>query len=1173
MPEIATVRTGEAQRRPAAPADRGKLREADAEAADDETSGCPAAAPGGLVPGGRPVAVGPPTVQGVPVVGGQVAGLGRPPRRPERPPYDEPPDLGRPPVGRKVPGRDSSRPAGHDGTRSLGRSETRLPGRGELLASVGDLLQEHGALLLYGPAGIGKSAVVAAIAAQAAGSGTTVLRCAPADQETRLPFVGLIDLLSTVRDACFDTLPAGPRGILRAALLRGEGPADDRSRLALRVAVAEVLRSLAGRAPVLLVLDGLQWLDAPSAEVLSFLARRARALGLSVLATERTPEEQPPQLRDLCPPGAIEMPVPPLAPTAIGELLARECGGQPATERVREIQQASAGNPLYALELARAGRHHPPGTAWPPNGPLWPVGPAAVPKRLRALLLDRVRVLSAETARVLLLVAAASRPTSRQLRAAGVLDPMAALAEAQGAGALDTDADGTVRFRHPLLRAAILAEAAPRDRLAAHRALAAAAQDPVERARQLALARPEADENVARVLLDAAATACRRGTPEAAYELAALAAARTPAAAPWDRGERLLRAAEYACDAGLWEEARRAVRPLLAEPTTPSRYGSAAAGRRLRARTVLLRASGPALDGAAELIAEGLAEAADDPLLQAPLYYWSAARELLGGRTAEAADQARWAAELATRAGDTATGAASLGLLAEVQALRAEPVLAERSLARALALAAGDGPRHRALLRRQALLDLDADRPDQARQGIAALLDPIGPGPRRPAGRATPGTEGVARGSRAVDPTEATEPADSPASPGHRRPGARRAGTEETTSRGRSVAPAGSRAAAGDGMSSGPGRPAGGTGAADRVGAGGPVDSTEASAALSALVRLCTQLGECDLALSAVADCAPGDPAPAMTAVALAELAGGERPRAVERALAAVHCATRSNDRLSLVHALDVLGRAQLLAGDPASAAKAVEALQRARALGAEMELADPGTVRRLGALAEGLVTLGEPAEAMAVIAGGRTLLARTAGGPEEAALPRTGPSATAVLDRAEGLLLASLGHGAEAAPLLRAAAARLGELRLPLEAAATLVALGGVERRARRRAAARAALGEAREICLAHGARPLLERVERDLDRLVAGDRVGPESVELTAGEHRVAELVAGGATNREVAAALFVSVKTVEGTLSRVYRKLGVRSRTSLARTLVMARTPGDTDGSYNRQGQSPF
>ncbi|HYY64573.1 MAG TPA: helix-turn-helix transcriptional regulator, partial [Gaiellaceae bacterium] len=61
------------------------------------------------------------------------------------------------------------------------------------------------------------------------------------------------------------------------------------------------------------------------------------------------------------------------------------------------------------------------------------------------------------------------------------------------------------------------------------------------------------------------------------------------------------------------------------------------------------------------------------------------------------------------------------------------------------------------------------------------------------------------------------------------------------------------------------------------------------------------------------------------------------------------------------------------------------------------------------------------------------------------------------------------------------------------------------------------------------------------------------PSKGDLTPTERRVAELVAEGRTNREVAAALYVTPRTVEGTLSRVYTKLGVRSRTELARRLA--------------------
>ena len=88
-------------------------------------------------------------------------------------------------------------------------------------------------------------------------------------------------------------------------------------------------------------------------------------------------------------------------------------------------------------------------------------------------------------------------------------------------------------------------------------------------------------------------------------------------------------------------------------------------------------------------------------------------------------------------------------------------------------------------------------------------------------------------------------------------------------------------------------------------------------------------------------------------------------------------------------------------------------------------------------------------------------------------------------------------------------------------------------------------------------GHRLLLAEIERELPR-VAAERSGSG---LTATERRVADLIAGGATNREAAAALFVNVRTVETHVAAVYRKLGVRNRAGLARRLSGLRSTTDT------------
>ena len=73
-------------------------------------------------------------------------------------------------------------------------------------------------------------------------------------------------------------------------------------------------------------------------------------------------------------------------------------------------------------------------------------------------------------------------------------------------------------------------------------------------------------------------------------------------------------------------------------------------------------------------------------------------------------------------------------------------------------------------------------------------------------------------------------------------------------------------------------------------------------------------------------------------------------------------------------------------------------------------------------------------------------------------------------------------------------------------------------------------------------------DRARAELERL----GLRPSAGALTETESRIAALAASGATNREIAGLMFVSVKTVEANLSRCYRKLGVRSRVELARRL---------------------
>jgi DNA-binding CsgD family transcriptional regulator len=144
------------------------------------------------------------------------------------------------------------------------------------------------------------------------------------------------------------------------------------------------------------------------------------------------------------------------------------------------------------------------------------------------------------------------------------------------------------------------------------------------------------------------------------------------------------------------------------------------------------------------------------------------------------------------------------------------------------------------------------------------------------------------------------------------------------------------------------------------------------------------------------------------------------------------------------------------------------------------------------------------------------------------------------------GALLAAA-HGDLDAALARAEAALEHHrgLPVPFERARTLIVLGTLHRRAKHKAAARAALEEAVAILDGMGARLWAERARAELGRI--GGRAATDG--LTPTEQRVADLVAEGRSNKEVAAELFVSVRTVEANLTRVYAKLGIRSRSELA------------------------
>jgi len=159
-------------------------------------------------------------------------------------------------------------------------------------------------------------------------------------------------------------------------------------------------------------------------------------------------------------------------------------------------------------------------------------------------------------------------------------------------------------------------------------------------------------------------------------------------------------------------------------------------------------------------------------------------------------------------------------------------------------------------------------------------------------------------------------------------------------------------------------------------------------------------------------------------------------------------------------------------------------------------------------------------------------------------------PWLRALAAQGRGLVAAALGDEVRAQTELSEAVRGLERLSLPLDHGRALLALGSAQRRARHKAEARRSLDQAVAVFQRINAPLWLAKAQGELARI--GGRPRAE-VGLTPSERGVAELVAAGRSNKQVAAALFISPKTVEGHLAHVYAKLGVRSRAELARKVA--------------------
>ncbi|RYP83894.1 helix-turn-helix transcriptional regulator [Nocardioides guangzhouensis] len=316
---------------------------------------------------------------------------------------------------------------------------------------------------------------------------------------------------------------------------------------------------------------------------------------------------------------------------------------------------------------------------------------------------------------------------------------------------------------------------------------------------------------------------------------------------------------------------------------------------------------------------------------------------------------------------------------------------------------------------------------------------------------------------------------------------------------------------------------------------------------LRCLVEVGVRLGRCREALeyaaraARVAERFDLDPQASWFISAVAELAGGDLERARTLAAQGVAVCDERGDIRYLQRHLLVQGQVLLRLG---AAGDAVAALTRVRAIERENGISDPTVNRWQAELVTALVATGDLDEAAAVAAEAH---ARLDGRP--------GAEGTrAQLLRAEAGLHTARGDLDRADVLLDEAAATFERLGMRVDLGRALLGRGYVERRRRRVAAAREAHLAAYTLFREIHAEPWAAQAQRALEPARAEPAVGDDPAALlTDTEARVAREVADGASNREIAERLYLSVKTVEATLTRIYRKLEVRSRTQLARRMV--------------------
>jgi DNA-binding CsgD family transcriptional regulator len=909
-------------------------------------------------------------------------------------------------------------------------------GREHELATVERLLdcglEQYSALLLSGEAGIGKTTVWQEAVRLGEEAGFRVLRCRPGQAEAKLGYAGISDLLSPVDEDAFSALPEPQRNAIDVALLRATPRAAGSGSRAVAAGLLSVLRGIAEQSPVLVAIDDVQWLDRPSEGAIAFALRRLEpATPVALVTAQRIDGKastDPLGFADLPTSQRERVVLGPLSLSALYHVIHAKLGIVVPRPTLQRIAAASGGNPLLAIELARAlaetGARPGPGE------------PLPVPEETVDLLASRLEKLPERSREAMLAAALLSDPTIDLLERA--LSPSAgeSLERAREADLIEIRGD-RIRFAHPLIGAVLASSVLPAKRRAMHRRLAEIAPSAEERARHLALGCEGPDEAVAASLEEAAGLAGRRGAPQDASELLELACSLTPDDAAPTSGRRRFELARALVLAGDHGEAIALLDGLLGEDTTGP----------LRARALELRGrlhweAGTSREGEA-CCEEALEHIGVDDALRARVLVTLArltrGAELLLHRSRAAVDLLEslddpdpglLAEALVPLAG--AEYALGNGIRTDVveRALELERISPTPIVADRMSAALGtwlkydgdfDGARHWLEVTRQSALDEGDEGSLPYALSHMPQLD-------------------LWTGDWAQSEAHALEHLQLAEM------------TRQTNQR------------------------------------------------LTAIFNLAfvhAHLGRVDETRERVAQ-------------ALVEAEQG--------------------DPWSVYQQLSVLGFLDLSVG---SAREAVQSLARAYDIYEATGHGDTPAV--FENYAEALVLVGDvdTAERVVEVYQGRARRARKA-------------ITLAPALRCHALVLAAQGQLDESRASLDEALVQHERVDMPFSLARTRLAQGQVLRRLGERRAARDALERGRSTFEELGAPLWAERARDELARIPIKRASGSA---LTPAESRVAELVVDGKTNHEVAQALFVSEKTVEANLTRIYRKLDVRSRSALA------------------------